>query len=83
MKAQIKITKGGEGYSAYEVSLGGISAEFACGEPEDREFYRDLAGVYEIRKLMAAAHELGRKGEPLEFEETHENLDDEDEDDDS
>ena len=76
MKAQIKITKGGEGYSAYEVSLGGISAEFACGEPEDREFDRDLEGVYEIHRLMVAAHELGRKGEPLEFEETHENLDD-------
>lgn len=25
--------------------------------------------VYSIRKLMEAAHELGKKGEPLEFEE--------------
>lgn len=56
-------------YARFSVSLGGITADFCAGEPEDRCFYRDMAGVYDIRRLMEAAHELGKKGEPLEFEE--------------
>ena len=58
-------------YARFSVSLGGITASFCKGGSEDRDYHRsrNFEGVYSIRKLMEAAHELGKKGEPLEFEE--------------
>lgn len=42
---------------------------FSDGEPEDATLGRDFSGVYNITKMMQAAHNAGKNGKPFDIEE--------------
>jgi hypothetical protein len=69
----------GKGYDEYG-GKGSVSVEVVAdngekssvtiyaGEPEDNVFFRDLSGALSIGKLVKAAYEAGKRGEPYEYE---------------